>query len=188
MSAVTTYYPSLSCKFRIRFDESLHTNVNLPPPGSNSYDPTQAGLPAISAPPSSGGQTTGLPPLLTSNADQLSQIVSVVPLKCSVELPGFRKASRFSIDMLYNDFPLEPDVTRAIGVEIYLGTIDPSQWGSGNTQPAPPGAGTVAAGQNSRLSQIAQTPDNLLMYGLVDMHTVEYTDKGFRSASSPVSV
>ncbi len=164
------YYPSLSVKFRIRFDESLHANSQTPAPTSNN-DSGSTTPPAKAAP---------LPLILAGeNADQLSQVVSLVPLRCSVELPGFRQASKFEIDMLYSDFPLEPDITRAIGVEIYLGTVDPGQWGQGNTQPPLPGSNTVEAGQSPRLSQITQTDENLLMYGLVDKHSVEFTDKGF---------
>ena len=176
MTTPTTYYPSLSVKFRIRFDESLHANARVPAPTGN-WDLEPGDLtPAVAAPT----QTQDLPTILAGqNADQLSQVVSVVPLRCSVELPGYRQASKFEIDLLYSDFPLEPDITRAIGVEIYLGTVEPGFWGAGNTQAPLPGSNTVEAGQTARFSQVVQNAQNLLLYGMVDVHTVEFSDKGF---------
>ena len=174
------------CNFRVRFDEYLHVtgdgnttdNVSLPPPKTVGDDST------TSTSLVANGQA---PSLVQGKADQLSQITNVVPLRASVDLPGYRQAGRFTLDLLYRDFPFDPDLLRSVAVEIHLGTVSPADWGAGNTQQPAAGANTIGFGQSPRSSRIPVTDyggglidsSNLAIFGLVDKIETTWDAKGF---------
>ena len=176
------YYASMVCNFRIRFDEALHVTPGNASNSDNLPQPTEVGTVDSTTSTSliAAGQA---PSLVQGKADVLSQIVGIVPLRASVDLPGYRQAGRFSIDVLYRDFPIEPDLIRTIGVEMHLGTVSPAAWGIGNTDIAAPGSNSIGFGQSPRTSRVVTSGDegirNQLLFGLVDKIETTFDAKGF---------
>src|ERR1700736_908782 len=97
--------------FRLRFDDAFQSqgaskapDPVVPPPGPSSS----------SQPP---GVLSTLPTALTGTQDDLSVIFGTVPMRCTVELPGYRIAGTWQIEMPFRDFPFDPRAIRACGVE-----------------------------------------------------------------------
>lgn len=182
MSVPSPYYASMVCNFRIRFDEALHVTPGNASNSDNLPQPTEVGTVDSTTSTSliAAGQA---PSLVQGKADVLSQIVGIVPLRASVDLPGYRQAGRFSIDVLYRDFPIEPDLVRTIGVEMHLGTVSAAAWASGNTDIAAPGSNSIGFGQSPRSSRVVTSGDeglrNQLLFGLVDKLETTFDAKGF---------
>lgn len=66
--------------------------------------------------------------------DDLTIQVAVVPIGLSLELQGFKTADHLSIQIPLGDFPVVPDIVRAVLVEVFFGTVaaddytDPTRW------------------------------------------------------------
>ena len=171
-------YASMVVNFRIRFDETLHVvgPTDLPAPQRPGH--------VVDLTTSTAVVAAGLAPsLVGGKADPLSQIVGIVPLRASVDLPGYRQAGRFSIDVLYRDFPIEPDLVRAIAVEIHLGTVSAADWARGNTAQQSAGA-VIGFGQSPRASRVVSDDSdegrrNTVLFGLVDKLETTFDSKGF---------
>ena len=156
------YYPSCVVDFQIRFDEG---KVKIGSGPKSAADIATAGTNA------NAGATT--PVLLDARADNLSQVLGIIPRSVTVELPGYRQAGTFSIELSYQDFPLDPRVLRAVRVFIYLGAVSASDFGSGILEGMSEGEG-----RGARRSVLQAGPDNLLIVGLADSINVEHNESG----------
>jgi len=148
--ALPVFYPAMTVNFTVRFDEALLVDgAQLPPPQTANDLAGQAGLSSLTKLGVSGqaqltaglatNQVTAtvkkLAPLVTSTGDQnLTQLLNIVPTQATVELPGYRQAGHFTITLAWKDFPIDPRAIRALGVEIYVGTIDPASFAAGMVQ------------------------------------------------------
>jgi hypothetical protein len=166
---VSAYYPMLAVNIRLRFDEALHGLSVVAP---QDVDEAAASL----LPPASGGDLPGL--LQGRSVDNLSALFNIVPRVATVELPGYRQTGKFSMTLAFRDMPIDPEILRSAGVEIYAGAIDAGQWGNGNT--TPPGAlGALRLSQLRTRDEAGRIlTDNNLLIGLVDEITVEHSDQG----------
>ena len=154
------FYPGLVVNFKIRLDNALQVVTN-----------------SIDDVPPGGITTTVVKPLFLQNGtdDQLSFALGMVPKAASIELAGYRQASKFSLTFAFQDFPLDPRTLRTVGVEIYLDAVSPQDWADGMTQGSlfdTPGKG------KKRKSTITPSPDNLKLVGVVDSMKVEHGTGG----------
>lgn len=154
------YIPSLMVKLRVRFDEALH-GVDISAPESLEDGGPQGGAQV---------STVSEPALMVGRADQLSTLpLPVCPLKAHIEIPGYRQAAKFTMVMPWRDFPFEPDVVRAVGVEIFAGCVDATEFGKGMT---------TNPGQTRRTSQLLLLDESTeVFYGLADTIRVEHNSE-----------
>lgn len=134
MSA-STWFPSCVVNLRLRFDEAFRV-IDVPAPGPQGGDPAAFQVPAITAARGLGGDHSAfrgsLRPLITqTGTDNLSFVMDRVPKSASVELPGYRQAGKFSLELDWRELPIDPRLVRSCGVEIYLGTVSPEDFASG---------------------------------------------------------
>lgn len=154
------FYPGLACVFTLRFDEVL-LNGSIPAPGSAQSLAKRGSL--IAGPPSKKAD------LLEGARDRLTKRLGVVPKTASLELPGYRQAPKFSLSFLWRDLPIDPRAVRALGVEIYVGAVDPGQFS--RTMLFRSEFGRLAA-------SLLEKPDNLMLVGVADSVTTDFGDKG----------
>lgn len=151
-SPLVVYYPGCACNLIIRFDEALLTGTT--PPAKSSAQLAVTAESASEGPPS---ETAGI---LQGSNSRLSRRYATVPTKATIELPSFRQAPKFSLTFAFRDFPVDPRAVRALGVELFLGTIPSSDWQRGLTRQSDYG----------RLASIiANDRKNLVLAGLADV-------------------
>lgn len=160
----TVFYPSLVVNLQLRFDEGL-TLIPGAVSARDLSDPNFVGPPA---PP-----TTQPVVLAPTSKDNLSQIIGLIPKTCTVELPGYRQAGTFTVDLEFRDLPLDPRVIRALAVAIHLGSVPASDWGSSMTS-----LPDVTQLAGKRRSIITTKPSNLVLSGLADEVVVTHSDSG----------
>lgn len=154
------FYPSMVVNLKMRFDEAFSV-VTLDPQSVESL--TNAGIAA--------GQLAR--PLVSK--DNLSQVMGIVPKVCSVELLGFRQAGRFSLQLEFKDFPLDPRVIRAVDVEIHLGAVPAEDFGTGMTSTPTPGKKRSTL-IDTRTQGGTINEKTLVIAGLVDVISGEHSD------------
>ena len=158
MSAV--YYPGCAVVFTLRFDELL-LNGKVPPP-KNAQELATPGINDIIGPPSPKIA------LLSGAADRLSKKVGVIPKTASFELPGYRQAPKFNMTLAWRDLPLDPRAVRALGVEIYVGSLSADQFSRNMLFKDSPG---LAA-------SLLTSPDNLILAGTCDSIDTGFDEHG----------
>ena len=160
-------YPSLVVNLRVRFDETFEvTEMPEPLPQSGSLD-------AIS----NAAALTKRPLITAASADTLSHLLNRVPTQASIELPGFRKAGQFTLKFDYRELPIDPRLMRAIGVEIFQGTVTEGDFSTGMTSLEPDGT------RRSILNIFTEdgndiAEDRLLLAGVVDTCKMTHDEKG----------
>lgn len=77
-----------------------------------------------------GVPTSEIEPL-TFGTDSFTVIANRVPRKGTFTLPHPRSAPTFSMTFDYNEFPVDPSLIRAVGVEIHLGSIPSEDYARG---------------------------------------------------------
>lgn len=150
------YYPSVAVNFRIRFDEAFA----LKPTNIDGQDVGDMPAQTQQNPPPSPQGTTGI------SADNLSGIFARVPKSASVEMAGYRLPGKFSMTFDYKDFPIDPRLLRNVGVDIYIGSVRPSDFSSvmlGTNQ-----------GKSIDAGKVAFEESNLYMVGLIDSMVVNH--------------
>lgn len=152
------YYPSLVVNFQIRFDEGANLIVA---PKTNAQIAQEGGTKAP--------QTVGPSLLAYTGKDNLSKVIAVVPKAASVEIPGYRVAGTFNLDLEFRDFPIDPRIVRALGVSVHLGAVLGSDWADGI-------GGKIVSGR--RLSVVEPTDDNVVLTGTADTINVEHSERG----------
>ncbi|MBU6430465.1 MAG: hypothetical protein KGR26_15720, partial [Cyanobacteria bacterium REEB65] len=122
------YYPSMIALLNVRLDEAFQPEQDTMPVASAVDDLVQT-LSTIL--PST--QKSTKPSGVAGARDKLSFVTKVVPKQCSVELPSYRQAGKFSMTVDFRDIPLDPRQIRAIGVELHLGTVSAQDFARGVT-------------------------------------------------------
>lgn len=154
------YFPSLVANLTMRFDEALLAGDT---PESRSVR-DMADIPVL--PP-------GLPSLrplsMVGAGSRLSKVIGVVARSASVELPGYRQAGKFTLRLAFRDFPVDPRAVRAVGVEIFLGTVPSVDFARGMR-------GQVVNGRAASL--ISAEAENRLVTGVADELEVVHGDRG----------
>lgn len=167
------YYPSMIVNFKLRFDEALVVQVGpkLSPLGLDG---------ALSQTQIAAGQAVQ-PLILQPGVANTSFIYNRIPRKASVELPGYRQAGQFTVDIDYKDMPIDPRTVRSGAVEIHLGTVSPDDFAAGVTSINPDGSRSSVlnpwSGSEKNLLQKINS-ETLLMVGMIDEWHVETTERG----------
>jgi hypothetical protein len=121
-----TFIPSLVVNFRLLFDPTLSVRdiSSVPTP-----DPQDGIVDAVSSADTSAAQVR---PLVTQRGNtNFSKIVNRVPKTASIELPAYRTAGKFSLEIDWREMPIDPRLIKALGVEIFVGTVQPSDFAAG---------------------------------------------------------
>lgn len=161
-----TFYPSVVVNMKIRFDESLQVQPAETPV------PNRAGLNSLAKPAQPQPQ-----PLITQRGDaNTTFILGRVPIKASVELPGYREAGKFSAEFEFRDVPIDPRTVRAAAVEIHCGAVPASEFsaGMGAVTPDAPRRSVIT----TRTAAGQPNPETLQLVGIVDEWNVTHNDSG----------
>lgn len=154
------FYPSMVVNLKMRFDEAFSV-ITLNPESVESL--AKAGI-------ASGELARPL-----ASKDNLSQVMGIVPKTCSVELPGYRQAGKFSLTLEFKDFPIDPRVLRAVDVEIHLGSVPADKFGAGIT--SNPELGKKRSSViDTRTQGGTVNEDTLALSGLADVISCEHSD------------
>lgn len=100
------WYPSCKVRLLVRFEDFLPT-PSLP-------------APLIPGEPEAFGGST---------FDALK--FDIVPYDCSVTLNSYREADQASVTIPFKSLPFDPRILRAVGIQIFMGTIDPQAYADG---------------------------------------------------------
>jgi hypothetical protein len=156
------FYPSCVARLVVRLEETFQPEQQtMPTPLSIDdaiFNPTTQTLsPSATTLPTS--QSAG-------GRDDLTFQIDRIPKTASIELPGYRKAGRFSMTFDYRDLPMDPRQIRAIGTQIHLGTVSGYDFAQGIVAP-------LALGGRSSVLRIQDVggqpnPATLLQVGTVD--------------------
>jgi len=118
-----TFYPSCVVNLRLRFDESLHIQPEQP------IASTETTVGESAAPADGVGE-----PLIIRRGDQNATFIqNRIPIRASVELPGYRQAGQFNLEFAFRDLPIDPRTVRAAAVDIHLGAVDAADFARGMT-------------------------------------------------------
>lgn len=162
-------YPSCVVHLKIVFDETLHLQPELPAPLSTD-DMVNQPARSLASPQAE--------PLISRSTDStnVSFILNRQPSTANIEKPGFRQAAQFKGTFQFKDVPIDPRTVRAIGFEVHLGTVSPSDFGEGVH-------GTRANGR--RLTTLrtveangAPRLDTLQLVGVADDWEIEESESG----------
>lgn len=165
----TIFYPSTVINLRIRFDELLLGQVS--PEAQSAAE--LADKPLTTSVQLSASDA---PELLEGADGKLSFIVGRVPRSCSVELPAYRQAGKFEIELDWTDLPIDPRLVRACGVEIHIGVVDPSNFATGMVSSTADGKRLSIL--NTRDEAGNPNVNTLVSIGIVDGWTVKHGEKG----------
>jgi len=165
-----TYYPSCAVNLMIRFDENFSVDAQLN---------AQAATPATTGSPAPATMSTGTPLFGANNQSPGSSLLGRIPKTASIELPGLRRPGSFSLTFDYRDLPIDPRLVRSVGVEIYLDTVSAANFAAGVVQTSPQaGQRASTAPATRRISAINQSPNNLVLKGVVDNWHVTHGTSG----------
>jgi hypothetical protein len=92
------------------------------------------GLPGNDSPAVTGGDIPGRPGdgvPLTYGTDRFTVIANRVPKRGVFTLPHIRTAATFTLVFDFLEFPVDPRMIRAVGVEIHLGTVSADDYARG---------------------------------------------------------
>jgi len=161
---VPIFYPSVAVNMVIRFDEALLNGPTPDPKTATDGANSQLGGPGL--PVAKAG-------LLDGASSRLTHVFAIVPKSASIELPTVRQTPKFTLKFAFKDFPIDPRAIRALGVEIYIGTVLDQDWADGMR-----GVIDSTTGGPRLSSQIHLRPENLMLAGYVDSLVTTHTDKG----------
>lgn len=169
------YYPSCVVNFKLRFDESVVEEL-LVAMITGELPLSMDDMSKASDAPAIGISSS---PTMTRESPPFSFVMGRVPTHASIELPGYRQAGQFDIEVPFKHLPIDPQTVRAGAVEIYLGTVEAQAFASGMSLEAS-SANLFGRGSVLRTRDAAGQPiqKNLVMVGLIDEWTVEHGDKG----------
>lgn len=161
------FYPSCVVDFRFLFDETLLPDAqgNMPLP-----QPQTGIVGTISAPRNPTARSTAT----QQGNPKFSYILNRVPRMASVELPAFRTAGKFSLEVDWREVPFDPRLIRAASVDIYAGSVSPTNFAAGMTR-------DDTAGRSSVLSTTDENgwprDDLMLISGIVDNWSVQHSNE-----------
>lgn len=184
------FYPAMTVHIVMRFDETLllvpekaENRISAGTTGDVGDAVAAAGPTAKASQVSteasfSGGKSISASAMpIVFPGDQMTQVCNIIPKSCNVELLGFRQASKFTIDVMFRDLPIDPRTLRAASVEIHLGAVPVEDFSEGMM-------GTVnaelirASFLNTRRESGFPNQDTLLFYGTVDEWKVDHSGTG----------
>lgn len=140
------------------------------------------GATAVASKATSGIPRAEIEPL-TFGTDSFTVIANRVPKKGTFTLPHPRQAPTFQLTFDYTEFPIDPQLLRAVGVEIHLGAVSADDFARGMRG---------ELDEDGRPRSILKTTDDmvdpftgrkgvnqgtLLFYGTADTWKVSHTDK-----------
>lgn len=198
------WYPSWVVHLILRFDEALQiaidddalraatesgelgrrqgepTNVPKVTMGravvsGSGADPIELELPKSAAVVRARAGGPQLEPLVFPK-DNMTQVMDLVPIDCTVDLQNVRQAGKFSFKLDWRNLPLDPRLVRAIGVEVHLGAVSETDFADG--------VAGVFDETGRRVSMIKTringqpNPDTMLMVGSADTARVSHGETG----------
>lgn len=189
------YFPSARVRLILRFEDWGATDAPKGPAkppqlrtGKKDEAPltpqrTDGGF--VLVPKGSGGvQSPGGPQGQLNAADDRTHVVEgIKPISCEVQRNGLREANTATVVLALADFPFDPRAIRSCAVEVYIGTVSPTEFQLGveGTTHEDHNAGS---GDPSSLSAVADTyldpygvqRSNKRFSGWVDEDGVEFSD------------
>lgn len=166
------YYPSCVVNFKLRFDEALTVQVGP--------KLTPLGLDGAISQRQIASDGSVQPLILQPGVQNTSFIYNRIPRKCMVELPGYRQAAQFTVEVDFKDMPVDPRAVRSGAVEIHLGAISPQDFATGMSSVNVDGSrsSVLQTRTVNGQGQLVVNQDTLLMVGMIDEWHVETTDHG----------
>lgn len=166
------FYPSCVAELTLRFDPTFSI---VEEPQAPSVEDELSAVPVYGPP---ALKPLMLTPTAPGSPEALVITPSIVPLSCSVELPSYRKAGTFSLEIEYRDLPVDPRLLASASVEIYMGAVSPEDFSTG----------MVTVGTDGRRTSILRThnddgsrrEDLCLIVGTVDSMSVKHTSNSSR--------
>lgn len=146
------YYPSAKVSIKIRFEEFAQDNATLKKdvPDSPSKNikgssgnrnnlsvvkdtSTYPGITVLNLVSKSAvGKTSGSGSDQEQSADGMSQwVAGIIPRSAQWKLNGFRIADTLSLEIKWQDMPIDPRCVRSASVKFYLGTVKPEDHAQG---------------------------------------------------------
>lgn len=135
------YYPGCKVTLIVRFEDFGAADAPKPPDkppqlrsGKTDKAPLQATLEDGKFVLTQGGAKPlpGGPQGQTSSDDgRTFRVEGLIPRSANVTRNGVRTADTASLELAFDDFPFDPRVVRALGVQIYLGTLSPEEFDAG---------------------------------------------------------
>lgn len=163
-SPVVIYYPGCAVNLIIRFDEALLTGGK-----SSTKKARSSATIAVTTDAGQSGPASATAGILQGSSNRLSRRLSTVPTKATIELPGYRQAPKFSLTFAFRDLPIDPRAIRALGVEIFLGTVPSSDWARGMT---------LQKDYGKLASIVSNDRKNLVIAGVADVIRDEFDENG----------
>lgn len=161
------FYPSLVVNLRLLFDESLRIEEQASIPDAL---PSSGIVDAVTS-----SQPPTVRPLVTQRGNtNFSFVTDRVPRTASVELPSYRTAGKFTLEIDWRELPIDPTVVRAAAVEIYAGSVDPTDFSTGMVRQE--ANGTRRSILSVTRADGSPRDDLMLLTGLVDNWSIERSD------------
>jgi hypothetical protein len=161
------FYPSAVLNFKLKFDEEL-TLVQGGP--LIEHKPTEVTASMLLNPKKKN------PVITQKGASNVSWVMARVPKTLDFEKPGYRQAGKFSLEMDFNEMPIDPRTVRAAAVEIHLGTVSSGDFGAGMRQVEFQGRPTSIL--KTRDDDGLPNATTLRMVGIVDEWEIEHNPDG----------
>ena len=144
---------------------------------------------------SEGAEETGVPrsaalpstePLVLVPGE-ITQVMSVVPKKCNVEMNGHRQAAKYDIVVDWKSLPLDPRVVKSITAEVHMGLVKPMDFARGQATHSrynptnAPGAirDPRRSVLNTRRPDGSPRTDTLVIRGIVDEWKTDYSNDSY---------
>lgn len=159
-----TFYPSLVVNLRLLFDPNLQVidgqlaAVPAPTPQAGSTSTTAA----------SGVSATVRPLVMQLGNTNFSKIVNRVPRTASVELPAYRTAGKFTLEFDWREIPVDPRLVISSAVEIYAGTVSPTDFATGMVSGATDGSRLRRSVLSTQNTDGTPRDDLLILVGVTD--------------------
>lgn len=199
--AEQSYYPSVRVRLILRFEDWNATDAPAPPAKPPQLRAGKKDEAPLKVEPSGAGgfvltskaskpQVPGGPQGQTTAPDgRTFEIAGIVPLTCEVMRKGIRSADECTITLPLADFPFDPRAIRSCAVQVYMGTVTPTEFERGvlgeTRGDASPAAAFGGDPDPTPLSAVADTyvdpydnqRSNLRFSGWVDLDTVELSEE-----------
>jgi hypothetical protein len=158
------FYPSLVCNFILQFDEYLLKEEfpNIP------FPELQTGNPNTVTDPNAKSRKS--PTISTTSKSNISRYLTRVPRAATIELPAYRTAGKFTLEIDWRELPIDPRLIRMAAVFIYVGSVGPTDFGAGMRS----GKAGIDPTTNLRRSVLSTTAnsmardDLLVIHGIID--------------------
>jgi hypothetical protein len=161
------YRPSCVLNFKLKFDEALTLK-----PVVQTVLRTAGGKNVTAI-------VQGEPLILDRGSDDADSFVyQRVPKMCSVEMNGYRVASRFTAQFDWRQIPLDPRSIRAASCEIHMGAVSDDDFRAGVIGPSGQGGLALLSQLKTRNTDGTANDSTLKMVGFIDDWEVAHSDKG----------